>query len=142
MIRLLKSKDIDKVMQIWMDATMEAHPFLSAEYWEKNYTLVKDTYIPLSRTYVLEDEKEIKGFVSIIEDLFIGALFVKVDCQHQGIGGRLINHLKKRHKKLNLAVYTENFKGVGFYKKMGFLIECEQINEDSNKSEYLMSWEK
>lgn len=140
MIRLLKSRDVDRIMKIWMESTVSAHPFISEEFWRKNYALIKETYIPLSKTYVLEDEADIKGFISIIDELFIGALFVDVPHQGEGIGGRLIEFLKKRHKELDLTVYKENEKAVSFYKKMGFIIQNEQINEDSDKEEFRMRW--
>ncbi|MCP1223325.1 N-acetyltransferase [Sebaldella sp. S0638] len=141
MIRLLKSKDVEEVMRIWLDSTLEAHPFISEEYWLENYKMVKDTYIPLSKTYVLEDNSKIKGFISIIDELFIGALFVEVLHQGEGIGRRLIEFSQKRHKELDLTVYKENERAVAFYKKMGFRIRNEQINEDSEKAEFRMYWE-
>lgn len=90
MIRLLRSKDVDEVMRIWLESTLKAHPFISEEYWLENYKMVKDTYIPLSKTYVLEDNSRIRGFISIIDELFIGALFVEILHQGEGIGRRLI----------------------------------------------------
>ena len=141
MIRLLKSKDVEEVMEIWLESTLQAHPFISEEYWLENYKMVKDTYIPLSKTYVLEDNSKIKGFISIIDELFIGALFVEVLHQGEGIGRRLIEFSQKRHKELDLAVYQENKRAVAFYKKMGFRIKNEQINEDSEKAEFRMYWE-
>ncbi|MBP9477501.1 MAG: N-acetyltransferase [Sebaldella sp.] len=140
MIRLLKSNDVDAIMDIWLKSTLKAHPFISEEYWKENYVLVKETYIPLSKTYVLEDDSVIKGFISIIDDLFIGALFVDINSQGSGIGARLIEFSKKRHEMLNLTVYKENRKAVSFYEKMGFTVEIEQINEDSDKEELRMYW--
>ena len=37
MIRKLEDKDIDKVMNIWLESTIKAHDFISKEYWESNY---------------------------------------------------------------------------------------------------------
>lgn len=138
MIRSIAKHDIDKIMEIWLKSTVEAHKFIPAKYWYDNYQVVKDMYIPLAETFVYEDEEGIKGFISVIEKEFIGALFVDVKEQGQGIGKALIEEAMKNYKKLTLAVYKENKPAVEFYKKRGFKIIKEQKNEDSGYDEYLM----
>lgn len=138
MIRDLENKDIDKIMNIWLKSTIKAHNFITKEYWENSYNDVRDVYIPMSETFVYEDKDDIKGFISIINNEFIGALFVDIDYQGNGIGKYLINYAIDKYKKLNLAVYKENKKSVEFYINRGFEIIKEQINEDSGHSEYIM----
>ena len=77
MIRNLKNDDIDIVMELWKESTMEAQSFIPDEYWLENYDNVKNNYLPNSDTYVYEEDGEIKGFVSLIENIFIGGLFLK-----------------------------------------------------------------
>lgn len=138
MIRNIENKDIDKIMDIWLKSTIKAHDFIDEEYWNSNYNTVKDVYIPMSDTFVYEDEENIKGFISIINNEFIGALFVDIDCQGNGIGKELINYVINKYKKLNLAVYKDNKKSVDFYINRGFKIVKEQENEDSAYAEYIM----
>ena len=104
MIRKLDNNDVDKVMDIWLKSTVKAHDFIEKNYWEDNYNTVKNVYIPMSETYIYEKE-DIKGFISIINNEFIGALFVDNDCQGQGIGKALIEHVKSKYDNLSLAVY-------------------------------------
>lgn len=139
-IRKFKSEDIDRVMSIWLESTIEAHSFISKEYWEKNYEIVKNKYIPMSETYVYEEDNEIKGFISVIEGAFIGALFVDTKVQGKGIGKELINYAKEKYKKLSLAVYKDNTKAYEFYKKQGFNYVLEQVNEDSGYKEVVMEY--
>ncbi|MGL5316233.1 MAG: N-acetyltransferase [Peptostreptococcaceae bacterium] len=139
MIRNIENKDIDKIMEIWLESTIKAHDFISKEYWENNYNTVKDVYIPMAKTFVYEDKEGIKGFISIINNEFIGALFVATDYQGSGIGRELINHAIEKYKKLNLAVYKDNKKSVEFYTNRGFKIVTEQVNEDSGFNEYIMA---
>ncbi|WP_195335262.1 N-acetyltransferase [Paraclostridium bifermentans] len=138
MIRKLKNTDIDKLMDIWLESTVRAHSFISREYWESNYKVVKDEYIPMSETFVYEENEEIKGFVSIINNEFIGALFVDVKFQGRGIGTKLIDYSIGKYKKLTLAVYKENQKSVEFYTRKRFKIIKEGLNEDSGYPEYIM----
>ena len=42
MIRRLQKTDIDTVAQIWLTANREAHDFVPPEYWERNFTPVKE----------------------------------------------------------------------------------------------------
>ena len=92
----------------------------------------------MSKTFVYEEEGKIKGFISIINKEFIGALFVDNDSQGQGIGRKLIEYVLNKFTTLNLAVYKNNIKSVGFYRKMGFEVISEEINEDSKFPEYIM----
>ena len=93
MIRKLKSKDIDRIMQIWLNSSINGHRFIKESYWKANYNLVKDTYIPTSETFVYEEDTKIKGFISLIDGNYIGALFVDVDYQGNGIGKKLMKYL-------------------------------------------------
>ena len=138
MIRKLNEADIDKVMDIWMKSTIKAHDFISKEYWQNNYNTVKEVYIPMSETFVYKDVQGIKGFISVINNEFIGALFVDIDFQGNGIGKQLIDYAVSKYEKLQLAVYKENKKSVEFYINRGFKIIEEQINDDSKHVEYIM----
>lgn len=138
MIRKLNEADIDKVMDIWMKSTIKAHDFISKEYWQNNYNTVKEVYIPMSETFVYKDAQGIKGFISVINNEFIGALFVDIDFQGNGIGKQLIDYAVSKYGKLKLAVYKENKKSVEFYINRGFKIIEEQINDDSKNVEYIM----
>lgn len=138
MIRKLEYKETDRVMSIWKYSTIKAHDFISEKYWENNYDVVKDVYIPASETFIYEENGEIKGFISILNNEFIGALFVDINTQGRGIGSKLIDYAIKNYKKLNLAVYKDNKKSVEFYLNRGFKIIKEQLNEDSGFKEYIM----
>lgn len=138
MIRKLDNKDVNRIMEIWLESTIKAHSFIEKEYWQSNYNTVKYVYIPIAETYVYEENDVIKGFISIIDKEFIGALFVDNDYQGLGVGSKLINFVLNKYDTLSLAVYKENLKSVRFYKKMGFEILSEEINEDSKHPEYIM----
>lgn len=141
-IRELKNCEIDDIMKIWLESTIEAHCFIEEEYWKKNYEVVRDMYIPMAKTFVYCDEEKIKGFISVIDSNFIGALFVHTKSQGRGIGESLLEYVKNKYENIELAVYKDNKKAVEFYKKEGFKIIKEQENEDSSHLEYLMSYSK
>lgn len=138
MIRKLENKDIDIIMAIWLESTIKAHDFIDEKYWNENYLTVKEVYIPISNTFVYEDIEGIKGFISIMNNEFIGALFVEVNSQGIGIGSDLIDYVINIYDKLSLAVYKENENAYKFYKSKGFNILSEAINEDTGCIEYIM----
>lgn len=138
MIRKLKNEDIDMIMNIWKESTIKAHNFIDKQYWEDNYETVKNTYLPMSETFVYVDQNDIKGFISVIESEFIGALFVDVNYQGEGIGSKLIDYASEKYGDLELAVYKDNERAVKFYKEKGFEIIKEQETEDPKFKEYIM----
>lgn len=139
-IRLSEECDINIIMEIWLESTIRAHSFIEKDYWVNNYDLVKTKYIPYSKTYVYEEGNKIKGFISIIQNNFIGALFVDNNSQGNGIGKKLLDFAKEEYKSLSLAVYKENEKALKFYLREGFSIVKEQVNEYSKRLELMMEY--
>ena len=78
MIRESKAEDISAILTLWMESTIHAHPFIEERYWRESESVVRDVYLPAAQTWVWEEEGELKGFVSVIDDRFLGALFVAV----------------------------------------------------------------
>ncbi|AVQ31947.1 N-acetyltransferase [Fusobacterium varium] len=142
MIRNLKNDDIDIVMELWKDSTIEAQNFIPDSYWLENYDNVKNNYLPNSDTYVYEEDGEIKGFVSLIENIFIGGLFIRVDSQREGIGSVILDFLKERNDKLQLTVYDKNERAMKFYLKSGFKILNTEIDKKTREKEHLMEWRR
>ena len=131
MIRKMKEEDTTKVMTIWTKGNIYAHPFIERDYWISNYNKVKEEYLKQAETYVYEENEEIKGFISILNNTYIGALFVKKDFLRQGIGKRLLNYCKERKEKLTLQVYEKNVDATLFYLAMGFKNIRIQIDEST-----------
>ena len=119
MIRKLREEDITKVMTIWTKGNFKSHDFIDKDYWLLNFNKVKNEYLPNSETYVYIEDNEIKGFVSVMDENYIGALFVKEDSKRKGIGRKLINYCKEKYDELTLQVYEKNIDATLFYVAMG-----------------------
>jgi putative acetyltransferase len=139
MIRKFKQSDIDQIIKIWLEASIKAHDFIESKFWESKVNDMKEIYLPSSETYVFEAENEIKGFISLLSDT-LAALFVSPNCQGEGIGKQLILKSKAIRKKLILTVYKENSRSIEFYRKNGFRIIKEQIDNNTGHSELLMEF--
>ena len=142
MIRKFKDEDTTAVMTIWTKGNFEAHSFIDKDYWLLNYNKVKDEYLKKSETYVYTENNEIKGFISILNNEYIGALFIKREYRKQGIGRKLINFVKDKYDKLTLNVYEKNINAILFYTKLGFINQKIQIDDKTNEKEYVMEWKK
>ncbi|MDV0443061.1 N-acetyltransferase [Methanorbis rubei] len=137
MIRQFRSSDTDVVMKIWLDASIVAHDFISPSYWQEQFSVVRDQYLPISETYVFVEDDLIRGFVSILDRNIIGALFVAPNFQRQSIGSALIRYVQEIAKDLTLCVYVENSAAKIFYEKFGFVIMLRRSTETGH-DEYMM----
>lgn len=142
MIRKMEETDISDVLQIWLETNIRAHNFIEKEYWTGNYEMVKQI-LPEAEVYVYEDEKngQIVGFIGM-NNQYVEGLFVKESAQSRGIGKQLLDHAKSRKTELRLGVYQKNVRAMRFYLRENFLIQAEEMDEDTNEKEYIMGWGK
>lgn len=142
MIRTFRESDLSAVMEIWLDTNIKAHSFISKEYWTSNYEKVKEI-LPNAEVYVYEDDDTnlIDGFIGLT-DSYIAGLFVKETEQSKGIGKQLLDHMKGIKSNMSLSVYQENVRAVHFYQREQFQIQSENIDDNTNKKELIMTWSK
>ena len=139
MIRKLTGADIDETAIIWLETNKKAHDFISTEYWQSNFDMVKEMLLQ-AELYVYESEGSIQGFIGL-NDEYIAGLFVSEQAQSHGIGKCLLNFMKDQKRKLSLSVYQKNIRAIHFYQREGFVIQCEKIDEHTDEKEYVMTWE-
>ena len=142
MIRKFRDEDTVKVMTIWTKGNFQAHSFIDKDYWLLNFNKVKDEYLKKANTYVYVEDDTIKGFISVLDNYYIGALFVRREYKRQGIGRKLLNYVKERYDKLELNVYEKNMDAILFYVSQGFVNQKIQIDGETNEKEYVMEWKK
>ncbi len=138
MIRQFESRDMERVLDIWLSASIKAHGFIDSTYWHSHVNDMREIYIPGSETFVLDTQTGVAGFYSLVEHQ-LAALFVHPERQGKGLGTRLIQHAMAQRGPLSLAVYKENTPSCGFYLSHGFVVIKEQIDENTGHSELLMS---
>lgn len=138
MIRKLQEPDVDRVMALWLGANLKAHDFVPAAYWRNNFESVKEM-LPQAEVYVYEEAGAIQGFVSLSGG-YIEGIFVSGEMQSQGIGKRLLDHMKAIKDTLHLSVYQKNTRAIRFYQREGFVIQREGLDESAGEKEYTMLW--
>ena len=142
MVRQYIDGDIDAVMQIWLDTNIQAHYFISSDYWHTNCDMVREV-LPHAEIYVYEDdsEKKIDGFIGL-SDNYIEGIFVKETMQSKGIGKQLLNHVKEVKPTLKLSVYRKNEKAIKFYLREEFSIQSENLDDNTGEKEFVMIWNR
>lgn len=138
MIRKLEKEDIDEVMKIWLDTNINTHDFIDENYWKDHFEDAKNGILNVD-SYVYEENKQIVGFIGVI-DGYIAGIFVKKDMQGRGFGKQLIDNCKQKYKRLSLYVYEKNTKAIEFYKNMGFEIVKKGIDKPTKEEELYMKW--
>lgn len=127
------------VLDIWLEASIEAHGFVDREFWESNIPAMRDVYLPSSEIYVSEDNGTVDGFIALSGES-VAALFVSPSSQGKGIGTGLLNKVKEMRGTLELCVYKENVKSFEFYRKHLFITEGEHVDNKTGCIQILMRW--
>ena len=108
MIRRMAEEDVEAAGQVWLAASLEAHDFVPASFWQADHKTMVSEILPAAHGYVHETAGAIDGFVALGSGdraNFMGALFVGPDHQSRGIGTRLLDHVKAMRDPLDTSVY-------------------------------------
>ena len=140
MIRKFESRDLDAVMQIWLQANLDAHAFIPASFWTGHFEIVRNM-LPQAELYVHETEapRQIDGFIGLTEN-HIEGISVAKSARSKGIGRALLEYAKSRKPRLTLSVYQKNERALAFYRHEQFVVQSEGIDEDTNEADIQMLW--
>ncbi|MBC8953634.1 GCN5 family acetyltransferase [Xenorhabdus sp. PB62.4] len=137
MIRSFTEADMDAVLSIWLEASMKAHDFVAADFWQSQVKNMRNIYIPASEVHVYVQDSNVIAFYALHGNE-LAAIFVSPDKQGQGIGKTLIDDAKKRRNELTLSVYQQNQASYNFYLSQGFYVVSEEIDANTGCQEYFM----
>lgn len=140
MIRKLKTADISAVADIWLNANLDAHDFIPAQYWKDNFEGVKEQ-LAQAEVYVYENAQGIQGFIGL-NGGHIEGIFVRREARSGGAGRQLLDFAKSVREQLTLGVYQKNARALRFYQREGFALQCENADENTGEKEYRMIWER
>lgn len=140
MIRKCVERDIDTVMQIWLDTNIQTHGFISSNYWIRNFDMVR-RMLPYAEIYVYENDytNRTEGFIGLNEN-YIEGIFVRESAQSNGIGKQLLDYVKRVKSILSLSVYQKNKRAIKFYLREGFKIQSENVDDNTAEKEFTMTW--
>ena len=127
-IRKYTHTDLFAVLDCWAVSTRIPHPFMSDEFIAKERENIAEHYIPNTKTWVIELNNKISGFISLIENKVV-ALFLYPDFQGKGLGKALMDKAQEIHGDLAVEVFKSNSNARGFYSHYGFEYSSESFHE-------------
>ena len=137
MIRKMETKDLDRVMQIWLNGNVDAHNFLPKSYWLGHYSSVKKALLD-AEVYVYEEDKKIQGFVGCWVIILQEFLLIKTAARWNR--EKTLGPYQKDPSLLLIECIRQNSRAVHFYLREGLLVAAEGIDEDTAEADYTMSW--
>lgn len=141
MIRRSAPADTEAIMRLWLCSTLMAHPFIDASYWFESAPMVRETFLPQAMTWVsIAEDGDINGFISVLNQQFIGALFVDENVYGKGVAQQLMQEVKNDYPLLLLEVYQQNHRAVAFYRKENFLVVNETVHPGTGLPTWVLRW--
>lgn len=137
-IRQASAGEIDRMVEIWLSASIIAHNFISSDFWHKSAEEMRQKYLPASENWVYCEGERIIGFFSLQQNT-LAALFVAPGHQGRGIGTLLLNKARQLRQNLSLTVYEENRSAIDFYCHHGFKVMIAQKDPHTGHSELLLT---
>ena len=140
MIREFQILDTEQVMKLWFWGNVDAHPFVSEEYWHSHFNEVQEALLQ-AQVLVYDINGKVLGFIGLMNE-YIAGIFVDRNYRSTGIGTQLLTYAKQKYDTLSLSVYQQNLRAVAFYHRVGFSILSEGVDKDTGEKEYTMCWGK
>ena len=91
MIRPYSPSDKPAVLHIWREASAIAHPFLSAALVAQAEAMIRDQFLDLAETWMIDADDTPAGFIALLGNE-VGGLFVLPSHQGKGYGRALLDH--------------------------------------------------
>ena len=134
MIRPYTEADLPAVLDIWYQASVVAHSFLSEDFLARERVTIAEQWMPIAETFIYELDGAAVGFISMIGNE-VGAIFVDPGVQNRGIGRSLMDHVREGRPYLELDVFEENALGRRFYDRYGFRFVDVHMNDEAGHAE-------
>lgn len=141
MIRLAQPADHEAILLLWLRSSLISHSFIAESYWIESLQMVREDFLPKARTWIECDEKgHIGGFISVLNQQFIGALFVEESRYGDGTAQHLMAAAKEEYPVLLLEVYQQNHRAMAFYRKENFEITAETRHPGTDMPTWILRW--
>ncbi len=133
MIRRCEQKDLEEVYEVINDAASAYKGIIPADRWKEPYMPLEELNHEIKAGIVfwcLEEGDIILGVMGL-QDMgdvtLIRHAYVRTSRQRQGIGSRLLNHLRKQtDKPILMGTWKDATWAIFFYEKHGFALVTEE----------------
>jgi len=140
MLRLYQEGDTETIIDVWYQASLIAHSFLTESFLEEEKIRLREIFLPNSQTWVYEEAGQVVGFISLMDNE-VGGIFVRPSNQRQGIGKALMDKAHSLHDSLELDVFAANKTGRAFYAQYGFVPIKKYREEETGETTIRLRYE-
>jgi len=125
--------DFPQVVEVWEKSVRATHHFVLESDIEIFRPLVRESlpHVP-DLVCVRDAANNIAGFIGVA-GMAIDMLFVHPDWRGKGVGRQLIRYAIDERGAQTVEVNEQNEQAVGFYRKMGFVVEGRSPLDDFGK---------
>ena len=134
MTRPYTDEDLDELLDVWYQASLIAHSFLTEEFLATERRQIAEHWLPMAKTRVYETEGRVVGFLALVGNE-VGAIFVDPSFQGRGIGRALMDRARESRPFLELNVLEANAIGRRFYDAYGFEFVDRHVGEATGQPE-------
>lgn len=139
-IRPLRPDEYAAAATLWLEANLEAHPFVPEAYWRAYLSRLPEA-LAGAETLGYFREGRLLGFVGLRGD-FVEGLFVRRGARSQGIGHTLLAAVRKRHEALETSAFRKNAVAVRFWLREGFAVVREEGDAEVGESVLALRWRR
>ncbi|TWT90191.1 putative N-acetyltransferase YjaB [Pseudobythopirellula maris] len=140
MIRPYQEDDLPRLLAVWEEATVLAHPFMDEAFRSEAKRQIAEVFMPITENWVWDaPDRPVAGFVAMLGDE-VGGLFVAPELQRQGAGRALLDHVAEPRDALELDVFAVNAVGRAFYQKYGFRLTEEKVHDETGQQVLRLRW--
>lgn len=118
-IRLNRSDEIDRLIEIWRRSVDATHHFLSIGDRLAIDEEVRSFFPTATFVVACDARDEPTGFM-LMDGAHLEALFIDPDHHGKGIGKALLQSAIGEHRVITTDVNEANSEALGFYERMGF----------------------
>lgn len=132
-IRPYDATDLDALLDVWEAASRLAHPFMTDDFLAQGRRDIPSIYIPNAETWVAERAGALVGFIALLPDNEVGAIFVQPGLHGHGIGRALMDKAHGLRGTLEAEVFAANTIGRRFYDAYGFVEVDRRLHDETGQ---------
>jgi putative acetyltransferase len=130
-------------IELWRRTWQEAYPAIDfdarLDWWRERW---RTELVPANTIVVAESAGTVLGFVTVSPNTgYLDQIVVAPETWSSGMALALLDEAKRLSPAgLTLHVNKDNSRAVRFYEKHGFVIQGADVNPNSGRPVYKMSW--
>jgi putative acetyltransferase len=142
-LRRYDPADETAAIDLWQRTWQEAYPVIDfaarREWWHHRWC---DEILPIATIMVAEADGNLIGFVTVVPASgYLDQIVVAPESWSSGAALALLDEAKRLSPAgLTLHVNKDNSRALRFYEKHGFVIQGGDVNPNSGRPVYKMSW--